>query len=69
MGMDDEWRTTKSGYRYPRIKVDELLPEDGEPFAWTCGEKNCGVIVQGGWKAVDDHRKTVHPEVYGLGLA
>jgi hypothetical protein len=66
---DKDWGVTRSGFRYPRIPVTDLMPDGDEPFTWTCGEKNCGVIVQGGWSAVTEHRQVVHPEIYGMGLS
>lgn len=57
-----EWRTTRSGYRYAVVKVDELVREAGEPFTWSCGMKNCGAHIQGGEAALAEHRRVVHGE-------
>lgn len=63
---EDSWGTTRSGYRYQRIKAAELLPEDEEePFSYSCGEKHCGAFIQGGQTALTEHRHTVHPDIYG----
>lgn len=63
MGSDDRWGTTRSGYRYERIRAQDLIPEGEEDyFAWTCGEKGCGILIQGGRTALQEHLRIVHPE-------
>lgn len=56
---------TRSGYQYEITSAAELVRQAGEHFTWTCGEKYCGTVVQGGSQALTAHRHTVHPEIYG----
>jgi hypothetical protein len=52
---------TRSGYRYQIVHVDEIARTvDGDWFTWTCGEENCGLLVQGGAGALAEHRRVVH---------
>lgn len=60
-----EWRTTRSGYRFEIVKADDLVAEAGDPFGWSCGEKNCGAHIQGGTAGLNAHRRTVHGDSYG----
>lgn len=59
--MDTQWRTTRSGYRFQVVKVDDLVREAGDPFTWTCTVKGCGMWIQGGQRALTEHQRTVHP--------
>lgn len=60
--MAEQWRTTRSGYRFQVVKADDIVKEADEHLTWGCGEKNCGVVVQGGRQALAEHRRVVHGE-------
>lgn len=58
-----ESRRTRSGYTYRVVSVAEVeTVGPGDWFVWTCQEPRCGVVVQGGHRALAEHIAVVHPE-------
>ncbi|MEV1040432.1 hypothetical protein AB0J01_27835 [Streptomyces sp. NPDC050204] len=59
-----ERRTTRSGYSYLVVSVDEIVEglEGEEYFTWSCHRPWCGLLVQGGRAGLAAHIRTCHPE-------
>jgi len=56
-------RTTKSGYTFQILSPKEIVARaSGDHWVYTCGIKKCGIPIQGGRAAVDDHYRVVHPD-------
>lgn len=56
-----EWKTTKSGYRYPAYEREEwadFVGDDDETYA--CWVRGCGVVTQGGMRGFREHMQWVH---------
>jgi hypothetical protein len=52
--------TTRTGYRYGIVPVQELVDQASGHFTQACTEEGCWLVVQGGDRAMADHRRTVH---------
>lgn len=60
-----EWRTTRSGYKYPSYERDEWASELGDASTRQCNVGKCIVVTQGGERGYREHYDAVHGENAG----